>query len=150
VVGWKLGKSLEAELVVTALRNALVLRQPDEGLYFHSDRGRQYSSQAVRKPLTGDDHAPTVFAPGQNCVLNCTGCKKSGPLPPTALPSTGQITAIMPNASGKLLEQIPIGWGVRGPSVSHGQVYVGMGTGFAFPGFFTPASIVALGLPSSP
>ena len=48
VVGWKLGESLEAELVVTALRNALVLRQPDRGLYFHSDRGSQYSSQAVR------------------------------------------------------------------------------------------------------
>ena len=52
VVGWKLGETLEAELVVTALRNALVLRQPDEGLYFHSDRGSQYSSQAVRKPLS--------------------------------------------------------------------------------------------------
>jgi putative transposase len=52
VVGWKLGQSLEAELVVTALRNALVLRQPDRGLYFHSDRGSQYSSEAVRKPLS--------------------------------------------------------------------------------------------------
>src|ERR1700752_3894656 len=38
VVGWKLGESLEAELVVTALRNALMLRQPAEGLYFHSER----------------------------------------------------------------------------------------------------------------
>ena len=52
VVGWKLGESLEAELVVAALRNALVLRQPDQGLYFHSDRGSQYSSEAVRKPLS--------------------------------------------------------------------------------------------------
>jgi putative transposase len=52
VVGWKLGESLEAELVVTALENALVLRQPEGGLYFHSDRGSQYSSQAVRKPLS--------------------------------------------------------------------------------------------------
>jgi transposase InsO family protein len=52
VVGWKLGETLEAELVVTALRNALVLRQPDGGLYFHSDRGSQYSSEAVRKPLS--------------------------------------------------------------------------------------------------
>ena len=33
------------------LQNALVLRQPEAGLYFHSDRGSQYSSQAVRKPL---------------------------------------------------------------------------------------------------
>jgi len=52
VVGWKLGETLEAELVVTALRNALSLRQPTEGLYFHSDRGGQYSSQALRKPLS--------------------------------------------------------------------------------------------------
>ena len=52
VVGWKLGQTLESELVVTALRNALVLRQPEEGLYFHSDRGSQYSSEAVRKPLS--------------------------------------------------------------------------------------------------
>ena len=52
VVGWKLGQTLESELVVTALRNALVLRQPKEGLYFHSDRGSQYISQVVRKPLS--------------------------------------------------------------------------------------------------
>ena len=51
-MAWKLGESLEAELVVAALRNALVLRQPDEGLYFYSDRGSQYGSQAVRKPLS--------------------------------------------------------------------------------------------------
>ncbi len=40
-------ETLEAELVVTALKNALVLRQPDEGLCFHSDQGSQYSSEAV-------------------------------------------------------------------------------------------------------
>jgi transposase InsO family protein len=52
VVGWKLGETLEAELVETALANALIMRTPDPGLYFHSDRGSQYSSQAVRKPLS--------------------------------------------------------------------------------------------------
>ena len=31
VLGWKLGQTLESELVVTALRNALVLRQPQAG-----------------------------------------------------------------------------------------------------------------------
>jgi putative transposase len=51
VVGWKLGESLEAELVVTALQNALSMRTRDRGLYFHSDRGSQYSSQAVSKSL---------------------------------------------------------------------------------------------------
>ena len=52
VVGWKLGETLEAALVETALANALMMRAPDPGLYFHSDRGSQYSSQAVRKPLS--------------------------------------------------------------------------------------------------
>jgi putative transposase len=51
VVGWKLDHSLEAGLVHQALQNALVLRQPPAGLYFHSDRGCQYSSHLVRKPL---------------------------------------------------------------------------------------------------
>jgi putative transposase len=51
VVGWKLGETLEAELVVVALKNALMRRQPDPGLYFHSDQGSQYSSEAVKTPL---------------------------------------------------------------------------------------------------
>ena len=51
VVGWKLGDTLQAELVVAALKNALVRRQPKPGFYFHSDRGTQYSSEAVRTPL---------------------------------------------------------------------------------------------------
>ena len=51
VVGWKLGESLQADLVSTALHNALVLRQPGPGLVFHSDRGCQYLSQQVSKPL---------------------------------------------------------------------------------------------------
>jgi putative transposase len=48
----QLGQTLESELVVTALKHALVLHQPQQGLYFHSARGSQYSSQAVRKPLS--------------------------------------------------------------------------------------------------
>ena len=71
VVGWKLGQTLESELVVTALRNALVLRQPQEGLYFHSDRGRQYSSQAVRKPLSVIGANQSMSGAG-NCYDNAT------------------------------------------------------------------------------
>lgn len=48
--------------------------------------------------------------------------------------------------TGRLLATKIIGWGASGPSVSHGQVYVGTGTKFAS-GVFTPPSIVALGLP---
>jgi len=69
VVGWKLGERLEAELVETALANALMLRGPDPGLYFHSDRGSQYSSQAVRKPLSVIGANLSMSAQG-NCYDN--------------------------------------------------------------------------------
>jgi putative transposase len=69
VVGWKLGETLEAELVETALANALMMRAPDPGLYFHSDRGSQYSSQAVRKPLSVIGANLSMSAQG-NCYDN--------------------------------------------------------------------------------
>ena len=43
VIGWALGRTLEAELAVTALRMALSERQPAPGLVHHSDRGVQYA-----------------------------------------------------------------------------------------------------------
>lgn len=43
VVGWALDRTLEAELVMTALRRALAQRQPAPGLVHHSDRGVQYA-----------------------------------------------------------------------------------------------------------
>jgi len=71
VLGWKLGDTLQAELVVAALKNALVLRQPEPGLYFHSDQGSQYSSDAVRKPLTVIGANLSMSAQG-NCYENAT------------------------------------------------------------------------------
>jgi transposase InsO family protein len=44
VIGWALGRTLEAQLAVAALRMALVQRQPGPGLVHHSDRGVQYAS----------------------------------------------------------------------------------------------------------
>lgn len=44
VIGWELGRTLEAELTVTALRKALATRQIQPGLVHHSDRGVQYAS----------------------------------------------------------------------------------------------------------
>jgi putative transposase len=44
VIGWALGRTLEAELAVAALRMALLERQPAPGLVHHSDRGVQYAS----------------------------------------------------------------------------------------------------------
>ena len=46
VIGWALGRTLEAELALAALRIALVERQPGPGLIHHSDRGVQYASHS--------------------------------------------------------------------------------------------------------
>jgi len=43
-IGWALGRTLEAELAVSALRMALEERKPSAGLVHHSDRGVQYAS----------------------------------------------------------------------------------------------------------
>jgi putative transposase len=44
VIGWALGRTLEARLAVEALRMALIERNPPPGLVHHSDRGVQYAS----------------------------------------------------------------------------------------------------------
>ena len=51
VIGWALGRTLEAELALSALRMALVERKPQPGLVHHSDRGVQYASQAYTELL---------------------------------------------------------------------------------------------------
>lgn len=51
VIGWALGRTLEAELAITALRMALIERQPAPGLVHHSDRGVQYASHAYTEML---------------------------------------------------------------------------------------------------
>jgi putative transposase len=51
VVGWALGRTLEAELAMAALRMAFLERQPATGLIHHSDRGVQYASQQYTEML---------------------------------------------------------------------------------------------------
>ena len=51
IVGWSMGKRLDAELTVSALRQAVKRRRPDQGLVFHSDRGVQYASAKMRVEL---------------------------------------------------------------------------------------------------
>src|ERR1700674_3064870 len=46
VIGWALGRTLEAELAVSALRMALAQRQPSAGLVHHSDQGVQYAAHS--------------------------------------------------------------------------------------------------------
>src|SRR5258708_660043 len=51
VVGWALGRTLEAQLAVAALRMALMERKPQPGLVHHSDRGVQYASKEYTEML---------------------------------------------------------------------------------------------------
>lgn len=51
VVGWCMGERLTADLAVIALRGAVALRRPTEGVMFHSDRGAQYASEGFRAEL---------------------------------------------------------------------------------------------------
>jgi len=52
VIGWALGRTLEAGLAIAALEMALTGRRPEAGLVHHSDRGVQYASQNYTDLLT--------------------------------------------------------------------------------------------------
>ena len=49
VVGWALGRSLQAYLPLLALKRAIESRQPPPGVLHHSDRGTQYASNEYVK-----------------------------------------------------------------------------------------------------
>jgi transposase InsO family protein len=51
VVGWAMGEHIDEELTGAAWRMARQDRQPEAGLLHHSDRGRQYTSQAYQDQL---------------------------------------------------------------------------------------------------
>ena len=51
VVGWALGRTLEAELALAVLRMAVAERRPGPGLVHHSDRGVQYACAEYRQLL---------------------------------------------------------------------------------------------------
>lgn len=51
VVGYALGRSIDARLTVAALRVAIERRRPAAGLVHHSDRGSQYAAEVYRQLL---------------------------------------------------------------------------------------------------
>ncbi len=56
-------------LIETALRMALLGRQPPAGVLFHSDRGSQYTSDAYRAALAQADMTVSMSRTG-NCYDN--------------------------------------------------------------------------------
>ena len=51
IVGWYASKRMTTDLICRAMVMAYNLRQPPNGLVFHSDRGSQYTSKRYRKLL---------------------------------------------------------------------------------------------------
>ena len=69
VVGWAMSRSLDAPLVMAALRMALGQRRPAHPLILHSDRGSQYASAAYRQLLAQHGLVASMSRPG-NCYDN--------------------------------------------------------------------------------
>jgi transposase InsO family protein len=69
VVGWAVRPTLETELVLAALHLALGRRRVRPGLLHHSDRGRQYASDAYQHLLAAHGITPSMSRVG-NCWDN--------------------------------------------------------------------------------
>lgn len=52
IVGYAIGRSIDARLTVAALRSAIDRRQPPPGCIHHSDRGAQYAAELYQRLLT--------------------------------------------------------------------------------------------------
>lgn len=53
IVGWHIDKRMTTDLICKAMIKAVNLRQPPQGLVFHSDRSSQYTSKRFGKLLKG-------------------------------------------------------------------------------------------------
>ena len=71
VIGWELGRTLEDDLTLAALRLALRRRAPAPGLVHHSDRGVQYASQDYTD-LLKDHHLDISMSRKGNPYDNAT------------------------------------------------------------------------------
>lgn len=64
VIGWQLGRSLQATLPKQALEQALAERRPPPGLIHHSDRGLQYASREYVTLLDSHGISGSMSKPG--------------------------------------------------------------------------------------
>lgn len=69
VVGWSMGRTLEASLVIDALRMAIEARCPGSGLLHHSDRGVQYAALDYQELLSRHRIVPSMSRRA-NCYDN--------------------------------------------------------------------------------
>lgn len=69
VVGYSMSVNIDTQLVSAALKMALISRNPDDGLIFHSDRGSQYASHDFRDLLENNGIIQSMSRKG-NCWDN--------------------------------------------------------------------------------
>jgi putative transposase len=63
VVGWALGRTLQAKLPLHALKNAIASRQPPPGVVHHSDQGVQYVCRDYMQALHEHQMVPSMSRP---------------------------------------------------------------------------------------
>jgi len=69
IVGWSMQNHMKKELVIEALKQAILRFRPSKGLLIHSDRGSQYCSKEYRKLLRKKDYICSMSRKG-NCWDN--------------------------------------------------------------------------------
>ena len=69
IAGWKFSESMQENLVLAALREAIVSRQPGSGLIHHTDRGGQYAGKRYRAVLRRAGMQQSMSGAG-NCYDN--------------------------------------------------------------------------------
>lgn len=69
IVGWATSRSIDTELALNALNQAIALRIPAPGLIVHSDRGVQFASLAYRNRLENQGFLQSMSRKG-NCYDN--------------------------------------------------------------------------------
>jgi transposase InsO family protein len=67
IVGYQISKTIDTELVKSALGNAIAKTGKAENLIFHSDRGCQYTSAGYRKMLEENNIISSMSRPGCPC-----------------------------------------------------------------------------------
>jgi putative transposase len=65
IVGWQVAAQMTAELVIGALRQAIVRECPPRGLIVHSDRGGQYVDAEFRRLLEANGYEQSMSRAGE-------------------------------------------------------------------------------------
>jgi transposase InsO family protein len=64
VVGWAVSQTIDRNLAISALENAVKNRRPDPGFIFHTDRGSQYASADFRNAVARYGGLQSMSGPG--------------------------------------------------------------------------------------